>query len=74
MLIGLFQPFKISGGVKFTNITKLMKEKPEFIIQHAVKGMLPKTEMAVRFWVILRSMQGISIRMRLRSQKLLIYK
>ena len=22
-----------------------MKEKPEFVIQHAVKGMLPKTKM-----------------------------
>ncbi len=33
------------GGVKFTSITKLMKEKPEFVIEHAVKGMLPKTKM-----------------------------
>lgn len=33
------------GGVKFTNIKKIMKEKPEFVILHAVKGMLPKTKM-----------------------------
>ena len=40
-----FSHSQYPGGVKFTSITKLMKEKPEFIIQHAVKGMLPKTKM-----------------------------
>lgn len=30
------------GGIKFTNIKKYYEEKPEFIIEHAVKGMLPK--------------------------------
>jgi len=34
------------GGEKFTNIKKVMKEKPEFVILHAVKGMLPKTRLA----------------------------
>ncbi|MCU0846309.1 MAG: 50S ribosomal protein L13 [Spirochaetes bacterium] len=33
------------GGIKFTNIKKIMKEKPEFVISHAVKGMLPKTKL-----------------------------
>lgn len=33
------------GGIKFTNIKKVLKENPEFIILHAVKGMLPKTKM-----------------------------
>lgn len=33
------------GGEKFTNIKKVIKEKPEFVIQHAVKGMLPKTKL-----------------------------
>ena len=33
------------GGVKFTNIKKYMKEQPEFVILHAVKGMLPKTKL-----------------------------
>ncbi len=33
------------GGVKFTNIKKVMKDKPEFVILHAVKGMLPKTRL-----------------------------
>lgn len=30
------------GGLKTTNFEKLIKEKPEHIIQTAVKGMLPK--------------------------------
>ena len=30
------------GGVKETTLREMMKKKPEFVIQHAVKGMLPK--------------------------------
>ena len=30
------------GGVKETTLRDMMKKKPEFVIQHAVKGMLPK--------------------------------
>lgn len=30
------------GGMRFTNIKKLFANKPEYIIEHAVKGMLPK--------------------------------
>jgi large subunit ribosomal protein L13 len=30
------------GGIKETNFTKLRAAKPERVIQHAVKGMLPK--------------------------------
>jgi large subunit ribosomal protein L13 len=33
------------GGEKFTNIKKYMAEKPEFVIEHAIKGMLPKTRL-----------------------------
>ena len=33
------------GGEKFINIKKIMKDKPRFIIEHAVKGMLPKNRM-----------------------------
>ncbi len=33
------------GGEKFTNIKKIMKTKPQFIIEHAVKGMLPKNRL-----------------------------
>jgi large subunit ribosomal protein L13 len=30
------------GGVKFVNIKKLKVKKPEYILEHAIKGMLPK--------------------------------
>jgi len=40
-----FSHSQYPGGIKFTSITKLMKEQPEFVIEHAVKGMLPKTKM-----------------------------
>ncbi|MFA5629673.1 MAG: 50S ribosomal protein L13 [Dehalococcoidales bacterium] len=29
------------GGLKVVNLEKMMKTKPEFVIEHAVKGMLP---------------------------------
>lgn len=35
-----------AGGERFTNIKKLMNEQPEFVIMHAVKGMLPKSRLA----------------------------
>jgi len=34
------------GGIKFINIKKKMAEEPEFVIQHAVKGMLPKNRLS----------------------------
>jgi large subunit ribosomal protein L13 len=40
-----FSHSQYPGGKKFTNIRKLMKSKPEFIIEHAVKGMLPKSRL-----------------------------
>ena len=33
------------GGIKFTNIKKIMSKNPEFVIEHAVKGMLPKSRL-----------------------------
>ena len=33
------------GGEKFINIKKMMAKKPEYIIEHAVKGMLPKNRL-----------------------------
>lgn len=29
------------GGLKQDNLTKILAKKPEFVIEHAVKGMLP---------------------------------
>ena len=36
------------GGLKTVNAEKLMEKKPTFILQHAVKGMLPKNKLARR--------------------------
>ena len=33
------------GGMKATNYATLIKEKPDFVIQKAVKGMLPKSKL-----------------------------
>ena len=33
------------GGKKFINIMKIQREKPEFVIEHAVWGMLPKNKL-----------------------------
>jgi len=30
------------GGLKTTTLREMLKKKPEFVIEHAVKGMLPK--------------------------------
>ncbi|MDA3900958.1 MAG: 50S ribosomal protein L13 [Spirochaetes bacterium] len=37
-----FSHSQYPGGIKFTNIKKYFEENPAFIIEHAVKGMLPK--------------------------------
>ncbi|MGA1868815.1 MAG: 50S ribosomal protein L13 [bacterium] len=36
------------GGLKVTNAEKLLEKKPEFILHHAVRGMLPKNKLARR--------------------------
>ena len=33
------------GGQRFTNPVETLRRKPEFLLQHAVKGMLPKTRL-----------------------------
>lgn len=33
------------GGVKTTPYSKLMKEKPEYVVKEAVRGMLPKSKL-----------------------------
>ncbi|OHD72048.1 MAG: 50S ribosomal protein L13 [Spirochaetes bacterium RBG_16_49_21] len=37
-----FRHSQYPGGIKFVNIRKFLNERPEFIIEHAVKNMLPK--------------------------------
>lgn len=40
-----FRHSQYPGGIKFVNIKKIKKERPEFIIEHAVKSMLPKSRL-----------------------------
>lgn len=37
-----FRHSQYPGGIKMVNIKKIREQKPEYIIEHAVKGMLPK--------------------------------
>lgn len=40
-----FKHTEYPGGKKFINIKKIMQSKPEFVIEHAVNGMLPKNRL-----------------------------
>jgi large subunit ribosomal protein L13 len=47
------------GGIKFTSIKKVRAEKPEFILEHAVKGMLPKNKLGKRLFLNLKVYKGV---------------
>ncbi|HOF12780.1 MAG TPA: 50S ribosomal protein L13 [Spirochaetota bacterium] len=34
------------GGMKFVNIKKMLQKKPEYVLYHAVKGMMPKNKLS----------------------------
>jgi large subunit ribosomal protein L13 len=53
-----FTHSQFPGGKKFTSITKIMAEQPEFVINHAVKGMLPKTKMGKQMILNLKIYAG----------------
>lgn len=53
-----FSHSKFPGGLKFTNITKIMASKPEFVIEHAVRGMLPKGRMGRKIFGNLKVYKG----------------
>src|SRR4030042_5556159 len=40
-----FRHSQYPGGIKFVNIKKIKKERPEYVIEHAVKLMLPKSRL-----------------------------
>ena len=48
------------GGIKFANIKKVRKEKPEYILEHAIKGMLPKTKHGKKLFTNLKIYKGTS--------------
>jgi large subunit ribosomal protein L13 len=46
------------GGIKFANIKKVRAEKPEYILEHAVKGMLPKSKLGKKMFSNLKVYAG----------------
>ncbi|HVT74396.1 MAG TPA: 50S ribosomal protein L13 [Lacunisphaera sp.] len=46
------------GGEKYRKLTDVRRQKPEFIIKQAVKGMLPRNRLAARMLTKLRVFPG----------------
>jgi large subunit ribosomal protein L13 len=46
------------GGEKYRKLTDVRRDKPEFIISQAVKGMLPKNRLAAKMLTKLRVFPG----------------
>lgn len=46
------------GGEKYRKLTDVRRDKPEFILMHAVKGMLPKNRLAAKMLTKLRVFPG----------------
>jgi large subunit ribosomal protein L13 len=46
------------GGIKFKNIKKVKAENPQFILEHAIKGMLPKSKMGKKLYTNLKIYAG----------------
>lgn len=53
-----FRHSQYPGGIKFVNIKKIKKERPEFIIEHAVKSMLPKSRLGRKIFGNLKVYTG----------------
>ena len=53
-----FHHTKHVGNERFTNIKKYFKEKPEFVIEHAVWGMLPKTRLGRKIFKNMKIYRG----------------
>ena len=53
-----FRHSQYPGGISFVNIKKLRKERPEFIIEHAVKNMLPKSRLGRKIFGNLKVYTG----------------
>lgn len=46
------------GGERYRSVTQMRERHPEFIIEHAVKGMLPKNKLAAKMLTKLRVFAG----------------
>ena len=53
-----FRHSQYPGGIKFVNIKKFWEERPEFIIEHAVKSMLPKGRLGRKIFGNLKVYSG----------------
>jgi large subunit ribosomal protein L13 len=42
------------GGLNLTTLETMMKKKPEYVVRHAVQGMLPRTKLGARMLKKLR--------------------
>jgi large subunit ribosomal protein L13 len=48
------------GGARFESFVELIKTKPEFVVEHAVKGMLPHNRLGRRIGMKLKVYRGAS--------------
>ena len=55
------------GGMKQATLREKLNKKPEEVVEHAVKGMLPKGPLGREMYKKLLYMQDLSISMQLRS-------
>ena len=46
------------GGERYRSLRQMREKRPEFVIMHAVKGMLPKNRLAARMLTKLRVFKG----------------
>jgi large subunit ribosomal protein L13 len=46
------------GGESYSKVSLMRERRPEFIVQHAVKGMLPKNRIAAKMLTKLRVFKG----------------
>lgn len=53
-----FIPSKYPGGSKFISYSRMKENNPEYIIYHAVKGMLPKNKLGSRMLTRLKIYPG----------------
>lgn len=53
-----FRHSQYPGGIRFVNIKKIWKQKPEYIIEQAVKRMLPKNRLGRKIFGNLKVYTG----------------
>ncbi len=54
----LYRNTQYPGGARFTSVKDLLQTRPEVVIEHAVKGMLPKNRLGKRIGMKLKVYGG----------------